>query len=89
MTWIGNGLKLLIERSKTDAQGEGAEIAIPRGQSDDTCPVAALKTWLELSEITTGPLFRKVNRGGVVERAPGWPLTQYASSFSSAPPKPD
>src|SRR6201987_6280225 len=33
------------------------------------CPVTALRTWLELSEITFGPLFRKVNRGGVVERA--------------------
>ncbi len=33
------------------------------------CPATALKTWLELSEITVGPLFRKVNRGGVVERA--------------------
>jgi integrase len=69
VTWIGNGLKLLIERSKTDAQGEGAEITIPRGRADDTCPITALKTWLELSEITTGPVFRKVNRGGVVERA--------------------
>jgi integrase len=59
-TWTGDGLKLLIERSKTDAQGEGAEIAIPRGQADDTCPVTALKTWLELAEITAGPLFRKV-----------------------------
>jgi integrase len=67
--WTGGGLKLLIERSKTDAQGEGAEIAIPRGRADDTCPVTALKTWLELSDITAGPLFRKVNRGGVVERA--------------------
>ena len=53
---------MFIERSKTDAHGEGAEIAIPHGQADDTCPVTALKTWLELSEITTGPLFRKVNR---------------------------
>jgi integrase len=67
VTWTTNGLKLLIERSKTDAHGEGAEIAIPRGQADDTCPVTALKTWLALSEITAGPLFRKV--GGVVERA--------------------
>jgi integrase len=68
VTWMRNGLKLLIERSKTDPEGEGAEIAIPRGQADETCPVAALRTWLELSEISTGPLFRKVNRGGSVER---------------------
>jgi integrase len=31
-------------------------------------PVAALRTWLELSKISTGPLFRKVDRGGSVER---------------------
>lgn len=68
VTWTGDGMKLLIERSKTDAQGEGAEIAVPHGRAHDTYPVAALKTWLELSEITAGPLFRKVNRGGVVER---------------------
>ena len=67
VTWTTEGLKLLIERSKTDAEGEGAEIAIPRGHADDTCPIAAVKEWLALSEITTGALFRKVNRGGAVE----------------------
>src|SRR5262245_10492820 len=30
-----------IERSKTDAQGAGAEIAIPGGRAEDTCPVTA------------------------------------------------
>ena len=69
VTWTTGGLKLLIERSKTDAEGEGAEIAIPCGGANDTCPVASLKEWLALSEITAGPLFRKVNRGGVVEAA--------------------
>ena len=63
------GMKLLIERSKTDAEGEGAEISIPRGQASDTCPVTALRAWLDSSEIHAGPLFRKVNRGGVVETA--------------------
>ena len=67
--WTRNGIKLLIERSKTDAEGEGAEIAIPNGQANDTCPVAALRLWLDMSEIVTGPMFRKVNRGGVVEKA--------------------
>src|SRR5271166_1187392 len=58
-----------IERSKTDTDGEGAEIALPRGRSDETCPVSALQAWLVVAEITAGPLFRKVNRGGVVETA--------------------
>jgi integrase len=69
VTWTEEGLKLLIERSKTDKQGEGAEIAIPRGKAEETCPVAALKDWLTLAEVTAGPLFRKVNRGGAVESA--------------------
>ena len=85
VTWTGDGWKLLIERSKTDAHGEGAEIAIPHGRVDGTCPVIALKTWLELAEITAGPLFRKVNRGGLVERAR---LTAHAS-FRSVLPRPD
>ena len=55
---------MLIERSKTDAEGEGAEIDIPRGRSEVTCPVDALQSWLTAAEITAGPLFRKVNRGG-------------------------
>ena len=69
VTWTGDGLKLRLERSKTDPRGEGAEIAIPRGRSEETCPVAALKVWLEAAELSAGPLFRKVNRGGVVETA--------------------
>jgi integrase len=69
VTWMSGGLRLMIGRSKTDAEGEGAEIAIPRGRTDDTCPVVALKEWLDVSEIIAGPLFRKVNRGGVVETA--------------------
>jgi integrase len=69
VTSTEDGLKLLLERSKTDKQGEGAEIAIPRGRAEETCPVAALTDWLELAEIKAGPLFRKVNRGGAVESA--------------------
>ena len=67
VAWTDAGIMLLIERSKTDTEGEGAQIAIPRGRSDVTCPVSALRDWLAAAEITTGPLFRKVNRGGKVE----------------------
>src|SRR5690348_5350533 len=66
VTWTRNGMKLLIERSKTDAEGQGAEIAIPRGQAQETCPVAALQQWLTAAGIAAGPLFRKVSRGGAV-----------------------
>jgi hypothetical protein len=36
VAWTEAGLKLLIERSKTDKQGEGAEIAITRGRAEET-----------------------------------------------------
>ena len=86
VTWTDEGIKLLIERSKTDKQGDGAEISIPRGMAEETCPVAALKDWLELAEITTGPLFRKVNRGGAVENDRLSP-TGCARSCSNALPR--
>jgi len=69
LTWTEDGLKLLIERSKTDKQGEGVEIALCRGRSAETCPVASLRAWLEAAEISTGPLFRKVGRGDKVAAA--------------------
>src|SRR5208337_4111285 len=43
--------------------------AIPRGSLPETCPVMALQEWLTAAEIASGPLFRKVNRGGAVEAA--------------------
>jgi integrase len=66
-TWTDLGLTLLIERSKTEMEGEGAEIAIPGGRSEATCPVGRLQAWLAAAEITAGPQFRKVHRGGTVE----------------------
>jgi hypothetical protein len=67
VSWTSDGLKLLIERSRTVAEGEGAEIAIPRGRSVEPCPVTALKIWLTAAEIKAGPCSRKTNRGGKVE----------------------
>ena len=69
IAWTAEGLKLLIERSKTDKHGEGVEIALCRGRSAETCPVASLKAWLEAAQISAGPLFRKVGRGDTVARA--------------------
>jgi len=60
------GVRLLIVRSKTDKEGAGAEIGITNGRSTDTCPVAALRRWLEHAEIKSGPIFRKVDRWGAV-----------------------
>ena len=42
----------------------GAVIAIPRGGL--FCPVAALKDWLAMAGISSGPIFRAVGKGGRV-----------------------
>jgi integrase len=64
ITWKARSLELLIPRSKTDPDAEGARIGIPRGRSAATCPIRALQTWLERSGIVSGPVFRAVTRHG-------------------------
>ena len=61
------GVTLLIPRSKTDKKGEGQAVSLVYGQSKETCPVSALQAWLTLASIRSGPIFRKINRGGNVQ----------------------
>jgi len=62
--WTKDGVTLLIVRSKSDKSGKGARILIPTGSSPDTCPIRALRAWLEAAAITQGPVFRKISKGG-------------------------
>ncbi len=63
----GDGLELLLPRSKTDVTGEGVRVGVPRGQHAATCPVRALQAWLAASGIRYGPVFCWVTRWGSVE----------------------
>jgi site-specific recombinase XerD len=58
------GLLVTIRRGKTDQEGTGRTIAIPRG--DVACPVKALRVWLEAAAIDAGPIFRPIDRAGRV-----------------------
>ena len=58
------GLLVTIRHSKTDQEGEGATIAIARG--DVACPVKAFRAWLDASGIQAGPIFRPINKAGRV-----------------------
>ena len=62
LRFVADGLVCEIQRSKSDQEGQGREIAIPVGSRTETCPVAALRTWLAQSEIQSGPLFRSISR---------------------------
>jgi integrase len=61
-----DGLEVIIRRSKTDQEGVGHKVGIPYGGRPRTCPVRAVRDWLDFSLLTEGPLFRPVNRFGKV-----------------------
>ena len=65
ITFVKEGLTLMIRRSKTDQLAEGRKIAIPFARSH-ACPVKALTSWLEHAAIQSGPMFRTVNKAGVI-----------------------
>jgi len=67
LMWFEDGVRLPLEKSKTDKEGKGAEVTIVYGRNEATCPVRALRLWLDKARITSGPVFRKVNKGGNVE----------------------
>ncbi len=56
-----DGTIIRLRRCKTDQEGRGRDIAIPtvRGRH---CPSQSLQAWLAASGITTGAVFRRVNR---------------------------
>jgi integrase len=63
------GLTVLLRRSKTDQDGQGRKVGIPYGSNPETCPMRVLQRWLEQSGVTTGPVFRSLNRHGQVQPA--------------------
>jgi integrase len=62
LTWSDEGLVVLVRRSKTDQEGAGRQVGIPYGSRPETCPVRAVHAWLADSGLTTGPLFRRIDR---------------------------
>ena len=66
--WISQaeqGLSIALRKTKTDQESRGRSVAIPR-VGGPICPVAALETWLELSRIVNGALFRPVSKFGKI-----------------------
>ena len=63
LDFVNEGLKIIIKRSKTDQYGEGTLKALPYFDNDKYCPVKSLKNWIKISDIKTGPLFRKFYKG--------------------------
>jgi site-specific recombinase XerD len=59
---VSEGVKIVVRRSKTDQFGEGMVKGLPYFSNQNYCPVLHLKKWLELSNIKSGPIFRRFSK---------------------------
>jgi integrase len=62
VAWKTEGLEVAIRRGKTDQEGQGRKIGIPYGSTPTSCPVRALRAWLDAAGIADGSLFRGITR---------------------------
>jgi site-specific recombinase XerD len=65
-----DGVILALRRSKTDQEAAGRKVGLPYGSKLATCPVRSLASWLDMTAISGGPLFRPVDRHGNVGAGP-------------------
>ena len=63
LDFVSEGLKITLKRSKTDQFGEGSIKGLPYFDNPQYCPVLSLKNWIEISNISSGPLFRRFSKG--------------------------
>jgi len=63
LDFVTEGLKINLKRSKTDQFGEGSVKGLPYFENTIYCPVLSLKNWIEISNINSGPLFRRFTKG--------------------------
>ena len=63
LDFVSEGLKINLKRSKTDQFGEGSVKGLPYFDNAQYCTVLSLKNWIEVSNISSGPLFRRFSKG--------------------------
>ena len=63
LEFVSEGVKIIIKKSKTDQLGEGMIKGLPYFSNENYCPVVNLKKWLNISKISSGPIFRRFSKG--------------------------
>ena len=66
LDFVEEGVKITLRRSKTDQFGEGQVKGLPYFTNEKYCPVTNLKNWIYLSNIKTGPIFRRFAKGSTL-----------------------
>jgi len=61
--FVSEGVKITLKKSKTDQFGQGFLKGIPYFDNPRYCPVISIQNWLEISNIKSGPLFRRFSKG--------------------------
>jgi len=61
ITFTDYGARILIWRSKTDQEGEGQWKQLERLDDQELCPIAALRNWLDVANITSSYVFRSID----------------------------
>ena len=64
------GMVVIPSVSKTDQEGQGRRIAPAYGTDPETCPVTAVRAWMEMAGINEGSVIRSVDRHGNI--GAGW-----------------
>jgi integrase len=62
--FVEQGMILTIRRSKTDQEGAGYKIGIPFASDKHYCPVLKTADWINVAEISSGPLFFAIGTPG-------------------------
>jgi len=66
LEFVEEGVKITLRKSKTDQIGEGHVKGLPYFANEKYCPVESLKKWINLSQIKTGPIFRRFAKGSIL-----------------------
>jgi len=68
LDFVPEGVKVNLKRSKTDQFGEGALKGLPYFDNSKYCPVVSVQKYLEKSNISSGALFRRFNKGSILSK---------------------
>jgi site-specific recombinase XerC len=77
---VREGIIIQLGGAKTDQEGHGHTVTIPKGRV--LRPVAALDAWLAEADVTSGPVFRQIGKGGRLKtgRLSAWAANEIIRS---------
>lgn len=70
LVWKDGGLVIEVRKSKEDQLSEGEQVGIHPQKDPKVCAITLLKDWLEKSETTAGPIFRRMDRNDCIGNRP-------------------